>query len=104
MLSAVSGSAVEIETPDGIADAYVAWPDSGTGPGVLFLMDGFGLRPAIEEMAERIAADGYVVLAPNLFYRAGRAPVLPMPDTSDPEQRARFFESVRPLMEELTPE
>jgi len=27
-----------------------------------------GLRPRIEEMADRIAAQGYVVLAPNVFY------------------------------------
>jgi carboxymethylenebutenolidase len=100
----VAGSTVEIKTADGVADAYLARPGSGSGPGVLFLMDAFGLRAAIEEMAERIAADGYVVLAPNLFYRAGRAPVLPMPDLTDPEQRASFFESVRPLMDELTPE
>jgi carboxymethylenebutenolidase len=55
-------------------------------------------------MVDRIAADGYVVLAPNVFHRAGRSPVLPVPDMSDPEQRASFFQSVRPLMEQLTPE
>jgi carboxymethylenebutenolidase len=71
---------------------------------VLFLMDAFGLRAAIEEMAERIAADGYVVLAPNLFYRAGRAPVLTMPDFSDPDGRAQFFGRLKPILDELTPE
>jgi carboxymethylenebutenolidase len=71
---------------------------------VLFIIDAFGLRPRIEEMADRIAQRGYVVLAPNVFYRAGRAPVLPMPDFSDPDGRARFFQQVRPLMEQLTPE
>jgi carboxymethylenebutenolidase len=56
-------------------------------------------------MAKRIAADGYVVLAPNVFYRAGRSPVPPLPDLTDPEQRTRFFQSVlRPLIEQLTPE
>lgn len=93
---------VDIPTPDGVADAYLARPDEQPHPGVLFIMDAFGLRPTIGEMIERIAADGYVVLAPNVFYRAGRAPVLPMPDLSDPEQRAGFFQSVRPLMDELS--
>src|SRR2546421_4767516 len=67
-------------------------------------MDAFGLRPTIDEMADLIAADGYVVLAPNVFYRAGRSPVLPMPDLTDPEQRTGFFQSVRPLIDQLTPE
>jgi carboxymethylenebutenolidase len=55
-------------------------------------------------MADRIAAKGYAVLAPNVFYRAGRAPVLPLPDFSDPENRASFMQSVRPLMEQLSSE
>jgi carboxymethylenebutenolidase len=67
-------------------------------------MDAYGLRPTIHEMVDRIAADGYVVLAPNVFYRAGRAPVLPLPDLNDPEQRASFFQSLRPLIDELTPQ
>jgi carboxymethylenebutenolidase len=95
---------VDITTPDGVADAYLARPDDQPHPGVLFIMDAFGLRPTIGEMIERIAADGYVVLAPNVFYRAGRAPVLPMPDLSDPDQRTGFFAKVRPLIEQLTPE
>jgi carboxymethylenebutenolidase len=97
-------STVDITTPDGVANAYVARPDEDPHPGVLFLMDAYGLRPTIQDMAERIAADGYVVLAPNLFYRAGRSPVPLMPDLSDPDQRMSFFQSLRPLMEELTPE
>jgi carboxymethylenebutenolidase len=71
---------------------------------VLFIMDAYGVRPRIEEMADRIAERGYVVLAPNVFYRAGRAPVLPFPDIATEEGRSAFFPQVRPLMEELTPE
>ena len=95
---------VEITTPDGVADGYLARPDARPHPGVLFVMDAFGLRPAIDEMLERIAGDGYVVLAPNVFYRAGRSPVLALPDLTDPEQRASFFQSLRPLIDQLTPE
>lgn len=97
-------STVEIPTPDGTANAHLARPDDDPHPGVLFLMDAFGLRPTIEDMANRVAADGYVVVAPNLFYRAGLSPVPPMPDMSDPDTRMSFFQSLRPLMEELTPE
>ena len=98
-------TAIDIETPDGVADAYLSQPaDGGRPPGVLFLMDAYGLRPRIEEMADRIAGRGYVVLAPNVFYRAGRSPVIPFPDMSSEAARGEFFGRVRPLMGELTPE
>jgi carboxymethylenebutenolidase len=90
---------VDVPTPDGVADAYLVRPDGdGPHPGVLFAMDAIGLRPRIAEMAERIAAQGYVVLAPNTFYRGGRAPVVALPDFSDPDQRAGFMEKVWPLI------
>ena len=67
------------------------------------MIDAIGLRPRIEEMADRIAVQGYVVLAPNVFYRAGRAPLWETPDLHDPDSRGRFFQSLGPLMGALTP-
>jgi carboxymethylenebutenolidase len=100
-----TGTNLDVPTPGGTADAYLAQPDGGDRhPGVLLLMDAFGLRPVIEEMAGRIADRGYAVLAPNVFYRAGRAPVLPFPDMTQEGARSEFFGRVRPLMEELTPD
>ena len=100
----MSGSTIDVRTRDGVADAYLSGRDEARNPGVLLLMDAFGLRPDIEEMADRIAQRGYVVLAPNVFYRAGRAPVLQFPDMTQEGARGEFFKSVRPLMDELTPE
>jgi carboxymethylenebutenolidase len=98
----VTSSNLDIETPDGVANAYLARPDDEPHPGVLFVMDAFGLRPAIEQMVDRIAADGYLVLAPNVFYRGGRDPVSP---PEDPEKRGEYFgTTIRPLIEQLTPE
>lgn len=105
MLGRVNSSTVDVSMGDGVADAYLSRPDDDRSyPAVLFMIDAIGLRPRIEEMADRIAADGYVVLAPNLFYRSGRAPVLALPDLSDPANRAGFMQAVRPLIEQLTPE
>jgi carboxymethylenebutenolidase len=98
-------STVDIATPDGVADAYLTYPDDGARhPGVLFMVDAFGLRKRIEDMADRIASHGYAVLAPNVFYRNGRAPVVPMPDMSEEGARAAFFKQLGPLREPLTPE
>ncbi len=56
-------------------------------------------------MADRIAAGGYVVLAPNVFYRArAGAPVISLDGLGDPERREEVFGRVMPLMKELTTE
>jgi carboxymethylenebutenolidase len=85
---------VEIETKDGSCPSYVYRPaGSGPWPAVLVFMDGIGIRPAMLELAERLASLGYFVLLPDLFYRSG--PYEPMnPHTlfSDPEQRKVLME------------
>lgn len=63
---------VSIRTRDGQCPAYVFRPaEGGRRPGVIFFMDGLGIRPTIFEMGQRLADYGYVVLVPDLFYRAG---------------------------------
>jgi carboxymethylenebutenolidase len=72
---------------------------------VLFYMDAIGLRPRIEEMADRIASWGYVVLAPNVFHRAGRAADLaPTEDLRDPGAREAFFTGAMTRVHALTPD
>jgi carboxymethylenebutenolidase len=59
-----------IAMPDGgEMGAYVALPDSGQGPGVLVLMEIFGVGTYIRRAAERLAELGYVALAPDLYRR-----------------------------------
>jgi carboxymethylenebutenolidase len=100
----MDGSMIDVPTPDVVADCYLTKPaGDGVHPGVLFMIDAIGLRPRIEEMADRIAARGYVVLAPNVFYRGGRAPLWETPVLEDPESRGRFFQSLGPVMAALTP-
>jgi carboxymethylenebutenolidase len=100
------GSMIDVATPEGTADSYLARPeaDDGSHPGVLLMIDAIGLRDRIKEMADRIAAQGYVVLAPNVYYREGRAPLWETPDLNDAEARAAFMGTIRPLMGAFTPE
>lgn len=94
---------LSISTADGVAEAIVATPPGGSGPGVLFFMDAFGLRPRIQDMAEQIASWGYVVLAPNVFYRDGTAAeVAPHGDLMTPEGREGFFKVAGPRIGHLT--
>ena len=102
---ALRTSTIDIDTSDGVCDAFLAAPeDNSHYPGVVLYMDAFGPRPQLEEMAERIAHDGYVVLVPNLFYREGPAPVVDTSDLMDPEARAAKFKVLMPMIRALTPE
>jgi len=63
---------LRINTEDGMADAYLVTPErSGSFPGVLLYSDIMGVRPVFLDMARRLAAAGFTVLLPNLFYRHG---------------------------------
>ncbi|MFF7723493.1 dienelactone hydrolase family protein [Streptomyces luteogriseus] len=104
-MTAVQGTAVDITTADGTADAYLAHPDDGAAhPAVLVFMDAFGLRPQLRSMADRLAAEGYTVLVPNLFHRHGRAPLFGLPEFIDPGARPEMFERIVPVMQALTPD
>jgi carboxymethylenebutenolidase len=68
----MSGTKTNIQTKDGVIDAYVAHPDgAGSWPAVLVFMDGLGWRPALFEIADRLASNGYYALLPNMFWRSG---------------------------------
>ena len=64
----------EIAAADGVAGAVLYAPGEGKYPGLLFYTDIFGVRPANQGMAKRVAEQGYTVLMPNIFYRYGKPP------------------------------
>lgn len=70
----VQAAADTIDTTDGRMDVFVACPRDGSNhPVVLLYMDSFGIREELQSMARRIAAEGYFVVLPNLYYRRVRA-------------------------------
>jgi carboxymethylenebutenolidase len=87
---------VEIKTPDGTCDAAFIHPKSGSHAGVLLWPDAFGLRPAMRDMAKRLAGEGYSVLVPNPYYRVSKAPFTDASHFSfqNPDDMAKL----RPLM------
>ena len=65
---------VTVKTADGVSDAALFYPEGkGPWPAVLVWPDIMGLRPAFRDMGRRLAAEGYVVLVPNPFYRDRKA-------------------------------
>ena len=59
-----------ITAPDGNTfDAHLVLPESGNGPGILVLQEIFGVNGYIRDVCERLAALGYVAMAPDVFWR-----------------------------------
>lgn len=85
---------LDIATKDGTCPAYEFVP-AGTGPwpAVLVFMDGLGIRPAMLEIGEGLAANGYFALLPDLYYRSGPyEPMDPRKVFSDPDARKVLME------------
>lgn len=63
---------ITIDTKDGACPTHVLTPQgSGPWPAAIFYMDALGIRPALIEMGQKLADGGYLVLVPDIFYRAG---------------------------------
>lgn len=61
------GDAVEFTSNGGTGFGYLATPESGTGPGVVVIQEWWGLNDQIREVCDRLADDGFVALAPDLY-------------------------------------
>lgn len=96
---------IEIKTPDGVCDGYAVYPsEDGRYPAVVFYMDAIGVRPALVDLAKLVAEKGYYVLLPNLFYRAGKAPVLDYAKMLRGEDADAIRAKMMELLGTLTPE
>ncbi|MFB9626697.1 dienelactone hydrolase family protein [Nonomuraea helvata] len=59
----------QVAASDGTFDVHLWFPDSGTGPGILLVQEIYGVGRYIEKVALDLAGRGYVVAAPDLFWR-----------------------------------
>ena len=59
---------VEFKADGSTAAGYLAVPESGSGPGVVVLQEWWGLDDHIRSVCDRLAADGFVALAPDLYH------------------------------------
>ena len=62
---------IEIDSAEGKFGAYLAIPHTRKGPGIVLIQEIFGVNEHIRSVAEQYAADGYLVLVPDLFWRNG---------------------------------
>ena len=65
----MSGKFIDVAADGGRFRAYLALPEAGSGPGLVLIQEIFGVNAHMREVADLYAAEGYVVLCPDLFWR-----------------------------------
>lgn len=84
----MTGSHISIDSHDGKQfGAYLSLPPAGRGPGLVVLQEIWGVNAHIRAVADQYAADGFVVLAPDVFWR--QAPGVDLQYTEPDTQKAR---------------
>ncbi|MGH9003742.1 MAG: dienelactone hydrolase family protein [Acidimicrobiia bacterium] len=82
----MAGSMTEVPVNGGTVPAYVSLPPSGSGPGVVVIQEWWGLVPHIRDVADRLAAEGFVAMAPDLYH--GEA-------TTEPDEAGKLLMEMR---------
>lgn len=82
----MSGQMVTFQSNGGTANGYLAVPASGKGPGVVVIQEWWGLVPHIKDVCDRLAAEGFVALAPDLYH--GKS-------TTSPDEAGKLMMALR---------
>jgi carboxymethylenebutenolidase len=74
-MTTIEPQQIQIETPDGPMPAHLWRPASGTGPGLVLVQEIFGVTDYIRQRAADLAELGYVVCAPEVYWRLDQAEI-----------------------------
>ncbi len=85
----MSSQTLNIKTPDGEFSAYVARPAAAKAPAIIVIQEIFGVNAVMRQIADDLAAKGYLAICPDLFWRI--EPGIDITDQSEAEW-ARAFE------------
>lgn len=88
----VTTSVVTVPTEDGDMPAHLWLPPSGSGPGIVLLQEIFGVSEYIRSRGAELAELGYVVLAPEIYWRL---------DGSVDESRPDFMDQATALLQQV---
>ena len=79
---------IKIDTGDGMMDAYLAMPKSGSGPVLVVIQEIFGVNQVMRELTDGFAAQGFIAICPDLFWRI--EPGLDITDRTQAEWQQAF--------------
>jgi carboxymethylenebutenolidase len=81
-------SDITIQGPDGGFGAYMATPASGNGPGIVVIQEIFGVNQVMRDLCDSYAAQGYIAVCPDLFWRI--EPGIQLTDQTEDEWNKAF--------------
>ena len=84
----MTGAHQTITTPDGDFTAYVARPDTPSAPAIVVIQEIFGVNGVMRDIADGLAAQGFVAIVPDLFWRI--EPGIQLTDKSEAEWKRAF--------------
>ena len=84
----MAGAEITIAGSDGEFGGYLATPEGGAGPGVVVIQEIFGVNDVMRAISDALAAEGFVALCPDLFWR--QAPGLQLSDQNEAELGRAF--------------
>jgi carboxymethylenebutenolidase len=79
---------IMIKGPEGVFGAYLATPAAGSGPGLVVIQEIFGVNQVMRDLCDSYAADGYVAVCPDLFWRI--EPGVQLTDKTEQEWNRAF--------------
>ena len=84
----MTGKTITISGPDGSFSAYRADPAGGTGPAIVVIQEIFGVNKVMRDICDGLAAQGYIALCPDLFWRI--EPGIDITDQTEAEWKKAF--------------
>ena len=82
----MAGTMIEVGRNGSTVPAYLATPAGGKGPGVVVIQEWWGLVPHIKHVADRLAGEGFVALAPDLYHGV---------ETTEPDEAQKLMMGMR---------
>ena len=79
---------ITVNGRDGDFSAYLSTPAGGSGPGLLVIQEIFGVNQSMRQMCDEFAAQGFVALCPDIFWR--QEPGIQITDKTDEEWQKAF--------------
>jgi carboxymethylenebutenolidase len=85
------GETVEFASNGNTAAGYLAVPPGGSGPGLLVIQEWWGVSQSLKDVCDRLAAAGFVALAPDLYHGE-----LADPEHQEMDKAAELMNSMPP--------